>query len=408
MTVSAGRGTLNFLLPLLLIPASAGAAQRDALAIDAALQARHMPYGTILDPVFDSPVSDRIVGYTRAGDSAIWTGHYLAAECFRYRVTRETQALDAIRRALEGIRRLVDVTGSDVLARALVPADSPYAAAIAKEEAHNRVYRGEIDGTPYLWIGRTSRDQYLGVFFGLVTAYDFVDDAAVHATSRALIRRLTGKLIADKWVIRMPDGSRGSILLGRPDHQLTILQVAQHVDPERFLKAYQEDARFAPLAALTIMLDTLDSYRSYFKFNLDEIDLYMLTGLDHSPWRQRLYRMAYATLRRAMGSTNAFFMVIDRAVEGPDSARDRRAGSMLREWLGRPRRDFTVDLRGLYPECGSIRRSCEAVPVWMRVPTDFLWQRSPYQLYGGAMGRVESAGIDYLLPYWMGRAYGLE
>jgi hypothetical protein len=405
--MSAGRPTLTFLL-LLLIPATTRAAERDAAAIEATLQARHMPYGTILDPVFDSPESDRIVGYTRAGDSAIWTGHYLAAECFRYRVTREKEALDAVRLALDGIRRLVDVTGSDVLARALVPVDSPFAAAIVKEEAHNRIYRGAIDGVPYFWIGKTSRDQYLGVFFGLVGAYDFVDDSAVHAISRELIRRLTDKLIADHWIIRMPDGSRGSILLGRPDHQLTILEIARHVDTQRFSKPYQTYARLAPLAAFTIVLDTLDSYRSYFKFNLDEIDLFTLIRLDDSRWRQRVYRTAYATLRRAMGSTNAFFMAIDRAVEGPDPVRDQQAANMLREWLGRPRRDFTVDLRGFYSECGSIRRSCDTVPVWMRVPTDFLWQRSPYQLYGGATGRVESAGIDYLLPYWMARAYGLE
>ncbi len=46
------------------------------------------PYGTVLDPIFAGPASNQIVGYTRCGDSAIWTGHYLAAEAFRYQVTR--------------------------------------------------------------------------------------------------------------------------------------------------------------------------------------------------------------------------------------------------------------------------------------------------------------------------------
>ena len=56
-----------------------------------------MPYGTVLDPVFassdpESPEYSNIVGYTRAGDSAIWTGHYLAAEAFRFQVTRSPDA----------------------------------------------------------------------------------------------------------------------------------------------------------------------------------------------------------------------------------------------------------------------------------------------------------------------------
>ncbi|MBI3281058.1 MAG: hypothetical protein HYZ57_14580, partial [Acidobacteria bacterium] len=48
------------------------------------------------------------------------------------------------------------------------------------------------------------------------------------------------------------------------------------------------------------------------------------------------------------------------------------------------------------------------IPVAERVRTDFLWQRSPFLLYGGGAGTIESAGIDFILPYWMGRYYGME
>jgi uncharacterized protein (TIGR03437 family) len=46
--------------------------------------------------------------------------------------------------------------------------------------------------------------------------------------------------------------------------------------------------------------------------------------------------------------------------------------------------------------------------VWLRPPTDFLWQRSPFQLAVGGAGIIESPGIDYILPYWMARYYGLQ
>src|SRR3989441_4748303 len=74
------------------------ASEVDALTISLNIQQLHMPYGTVLDPVFASsdpasPGYSEVRGYTRAGDSAIWTGHYLAAEAFRYQVTRSPDAL---------------------------------------------------------------------------------------------------------------------------------------------------------------------------------------------------------------------------------------------------------------------------------------------------------------------------
>jgi len=75
-------------------------------------------------------------------------------------------------------------------------------------------------------------------------------------------------------------------------------------------------------------------------------------------------------------------------------------------WLQRPRRDTWVDLRGKYPACAS-DRACISIPVNERVNTDFLWQRSPFLLFGGGFGTIEAAAIDYILPYWMARHYGL-
>jgi hypothetical protein len=63
-------------------------------------------------------------------------------------------------------------------------------------------------------------------------------------------------------------------------------------------------------------------------------------------------------------------------------------------------------LQGIYPACGP-NRACNPVPVDQRPNTDFLWQRTPFQLYGGAIGTIETAAIDYILPYWMARDSGV-
>src|ERR1700738_184878 len=105
----------------------ASAAEADALAIDANITARHFPVVGILDPIFASPTSDQIVGYTRCGDSAIWTGHYLAAEAYRYKVTQSPEAFDNVRRAVLALQYLMNITGTKLLARCAVPVSSPYA-----------------------------------------------------------------------------------------------------------------------------------------------------------------------------------------------------------------------------------------------------------------------------------------
>src|ERR1700738_1408949 len=148
----------------------ASAAEADALAIDANITARHFPVVGILDPIFASPTSDQIVGYTRCGDSAIWTGHYLAAEAYRYKVTGSADALNNVKKAVAGIKALAEVTAINLLARCMVLADSPYAAGIQKKEVANGIHQA----SPWIWVGNTSRDQYLGVMFGLGAAYDLV------------------------------------------------------------------------------------------------------------------------------------------------------------------------------------------------------------------------------------------
>ncbi len=211
----------------LLLPA----AESDALAISANIQARHVPFGTILDPIFSAPDSTQITGYTRCADSAIWTGHYLAAEAYRYKVTRSPDALANAQAALGGLKMLADVTGTNLLARCAVPVGSDFAPGIAQEEKANGVWFGSANGKAYMWIGHTSRDEYSGVFFGLGVAYDMIDDPGVRAEASALATRLLQFLIDARWNIIMPDFSVSTTFLIRPDQQLALLQVGRHLNP---------------------------------------------------------------------------------------------------------------------------------------------------------------------------------
>ena len=367
------------------------ASEADALAISANIRARHMPFGGILDPIFASTTtSDQIVGYTHCGDSALWTGAYLAAEAFRFKVTQSPDALDNVKTALAGLKGLADITGDNRLARCMVIANSPYAASIQNEEAHNTIHQAP----PWIWVDNTSRDQVVGVFFGLGAAFDVVDDASVKASISDLATRLIGFIAHHQW---SPNDDISNTFEVRPEELQMLLQVARHVNPSNGISG----PFIVPPVDSAVRFD-VGSNDSYFKFNLDFMSLYNLVRLQNNDDN----RGAYGIVRNYTAShQNAFFDIIDRALRGPDAARDAEMRSLLDQWLQRPTRDFYVDLTGTVVLCG--KEACQPIPVPKRPPTDFLWQRDPFQLSGGGNGFVESPGIDYILPYWMARYYGV-
>src|ERR1039457_1431062 len=361
-------------------------AEQDALAIDAKIQARHMPYGTIMDPMLSLPDLAQIVDYTRCGDSAIWTGHYLAAEAFRYNVTGSADALKNINNAISAIDNLIEVTGGDVLARCGLPANSPYAASIASQEAANGIHNGTIFGAPWIWVGNTSRDQYLGVFFGLTVTYDMVNDQSVRNWCSYLITRLLQNLLDNVWNVVMPDGTISTTFLIRPDEQLSLLLMGQHVNGGAFEKTYSAESNaLSPTVTVPVGVDCTSQTSSYFKFNLDYLTFYTLKRMG-SGYSSFWYGLAYDELRTPTAShQNAHFNMIDRAINGPNSTRDAQTQALLDAWLLRPKTDVYRDFSGQFPAC-STDEACQPLPVVDRATTDFLWQRDPFQLSGGGEG----------------------
>ncbi|HEY1492987.1 MAG TPA: hypothetical protein VGF49_00530 [Candidatus Solibacter sp.] len=376
---------------MIVLETSAGAASvADALAISANIQARHMPYGTLLDPIYASPTSDQIVAYTRCGDSALWTGAYLAAESYRFKMTQAADALANVKGALAGLKGLVDVTGDNRLARCMVPADSPYAGGIANEEAANTIHQNP----PWIWIDNTSRDQVVGVFFGLGVAFDVVDDAGVKATVSDIATRMIGFISRHQW---SPNDDISNTFELRPEELQMLLQVARHVNPANTVSG----PFLVPPVETGVLVD-VQSLGSYFKFNLDYMSFYHLVRLQTNDDN----KSAYTTVRNFTAThQNAFFNVVDRALNGANATRDAETRSLLDQWLLRPRRDFTVDVSSKVAVCGS--EACQPVPVPLRPPATFLWEVDPFQLKGGGSGLIENAGVDYILPYWMARYYGV-
>jgi hypothetical protein len=79
----------------------------------------------------------------------------------------------------------------------------------------------------------------------------------------------------------------------------------------------------------------------------------------------------------------------------------------LRQFPVAPNTAIAVDNTALYradPACDG--QSLQAIDVQHRVPSTFMWERQPWKLVDPGAPNFLYSGVDYLVTYWMARAYG--
>lgn len=109
----------------------------------------HLPYGAVLSIDYPNAVRkpNATYSYGLEADSTIWTGHYLAAEAFRYAATASPEAAARIRTLLGGIQRDFDVTrDAAVVNGKLTPVSSSYAGIFARSTLPSNDPHGYTDG----------------------------------------------------------------------------------------------------------------------------------------------------------------------------------------------------------------------------------------------------------------------
>ena len=117
---------------------------------------------------------------------------------------------------------------------------------------------------------------------------------------------------------------------------------------ERFYETQR--VLLAPTVPVPIGVDT-STDDSYFKFNLDYINLYNLVRLEASS-AGSIYQSAYGVLRdHTAAHQNAFFNIIDRGLNGPNAVRDSQTLALLDAWLLRLRRHQELPPSCLFRRC---------------------------------------------------------
>jgi hypothetical protein len=316
-------------------------------------------------------------------------------------------ALAYAKRTLQSIKMLATISGSGKLSRTAFPVDTPYVNLGSMDKDYHRT---TYEGREYYYRENVTRDQYEGIYLGLAVAYDLIDDEEVHNLCRDLITHLTDYLIKKHWTLHNPGGTRHiETFIGRYDQILSVLQVAKHVNPSRFSGKYKTTRFFwSWLVGFPQILHGTHAITSgYSGINLDYGYFYNLIRLEQNQKTRKSYVNSYSRLRSVTKShINPWFNMIDFALSGANEARDRETLEALEATLQRNHRNFRVDLRDKYKACKE-NIACVVIPVAERPYEDFLWQRHPFALSGGIDGSTASPSVDYILPYWMARYYGV-
>ena len=180
-----------------------------AATFEERIKLRHDRYGMVSGSRLLSQ-GDLSTSKTGTDDNdGLWTSIYLAAECYRYAVTKDPEAKKNAVKAFEAMERLETITGIPGFpARSLVAADE------------STGQGGEWHLTPdkkWKWKGDTSSDEIVGHMFAYPLFYDLVAEGAIKERVKNLVHRIMNHIvdhnfqlvdldgIATRWAVWTPD-----------------------------------------------------------------------------------------------------------------------------------------------------------------------------------------------------------
>ena len=148
------------------------------------VQARHNRWGLTADSQLRVPGDLSTNQLVSSDNDGLWTAMYVAAECFRYKVTGDADARENARRGMHAIVRLESITGMPGFPGALVHQGRRRRAAQGRRVARHA-------GQAWRWKGDTSSDEIVGHYFVYPIYHDLVADEPEKPALRAVVERMT-------------------------------------------------------------------------------------------------------------------------------------------------------------------------------------------------------------------------
>ncbi len=389
------------------------------------IQARHNRWGLTAtsnlrvagDLTSNQPVS--------TDNDGLWTAMYVAAECFRYKVTGQTDARDNARRGMQAILRLESITGIPGFpARSFIKVGED--AQPGDGEWHDAAEKG------WRWKGDTSSDEIVGHYFVYGIYYDLVADASEKTELRATLDRITNHILDHNYQLIDVDGQRTRWGWWGPDdiwleagetglralHILSHLRVAMHLSDNtqtaaKYRAAYDHLIKMRRYDLLTRNQKiAIPGHINHSDDELAFLSYYPLLQYETDPHLRAIYKQSLErSWQVERPERNPLWNAIYAAGTGSQEFDRAESIRTLREipmdmitWTVRNSQRLDVPMDPLADRFkrpqSLVVLPYDEIPMWK-------WNANPYALDGGNGGRSEDDGAYFLLPYWMGRHHHL-
>ncbi len=377
-----------------------------------------------------------------------WTAQYMAMESLRWAVTKDPEARRHADQAYETLALFESVTGiPGFFARTVIPATwtkmadanhtmtpQEYAERRVRDPRTKRVdkrWRPSADGK-WLWKGDTSSDEMVGQMFGFYFYYTLAADDAHKERVRALVGRIVDYIVDNGYVIRDLDGEHTRWGVWAPEsvkndpdwrvegvnktfEVLSFLKVAHVITGDvKYQREYESlirDHGYAEIARRPKSYGR--SERTHIQDDLIAMSTPGLLLSEKDPDLHAKFMEGITWAYRSVENDHNPFFNFIYGMAGGENFHLRESVEFLR--------DQPLDLRQWTID-NSAREDLKLVrsPMLDPLQTDRMlppsergvmrWDKNPWAAISGdftdAQGRLESSGVFWLLPYWMGRYSG--
>jgi hypothetical protein len=393
---------------------------------------RHKRHDLVADSEFSEPGSPATSHQYPNDNDGLWTAIYVAAQAFRYRVTKDlqkvsrgdsqgySQALDSARKSVEAMLRLEAITG-----RAGFPARSFRQKNEPRHE--DGIWHFTSDGE-WEWKADTSSDEIVGHFFAYSVVYDLAADENLKKRLREAVSRIADHLIDhgydltdlhgrptrwgryDEAYFETEDGREERAL--RSLELLSHLKVAYHMTGNaRYDREYRKLINEMAYHKNTTTYLKLRQDLNYSDEELAMLSYYPLFRYEKNPELLGVYREGleqwWVNIQR---EDNPLWMFIyafcnpGKRLRLEGAARTLyRIPMDLTKWSVKNSHRHDVPLDTSSERHNRVQTSRLLPPDERRV---MKWNGNPFQLDDQGAGRGEDDGAFFLLPYWLGRYHG--
>ncbi len=411
--------------------------------------------GVLLGDAWDDPVNPTsTVTRSDFDNDGLWTQMQVAAWCFAFAETGNTEFYDKARKAMDVMLLLYDVPAETFVAqgdkagfitRSLVRSDE--GAVFDSKATMDNWHLQEFDGQTYYWKDDTSSDEYAGHFFGIPIFYDLCAQSDAERNEIAVrIQRVTEYIIENELVLPDLDGeptSHGD-WAGLADavdgigpclanmgsecaesfggggwlnsiEILGFLLASWHITgDDAFYAEYERlaiDERYGEMVPVkdTTLTVTSRGIANHSDHELATLAYYTLLRYEPNADRRATWIQSIRDFHsHEVLERNPFeIAMMSSAIDDPAVADAVRSlQEMPLDWRemrydNTHRQDFDLDT--------STDRFSQLqfneVPPYDEIRT-MKWNGNPYIVVGGSTDQAHQAPWPWLLPYWMMRYYG--